>query len=88
MTWQIRLRVDLLNAASGPTASASAASTSRTLSPRTKLASTNASSALVRETPLPSSRDVNGWVVARSFGRSKATGPVVVLIWTGWWPLR
>jgi hypothetical protein len=39
---------------------------------------TRASSALVRDTPLPSSRRANGWAVPRSLGRSSTTGPAVV----------
>lgn len=42
--------------------------------------------ALVRVTPLPSSRDANCWVVPRSFGRLRVTGPAVVLIVSGLWP--
>ena len=42
-----------------------------------------ASNALVRLTPLPSSRDTKGSLVSRSLGRSSTTGPAVVLTWTG-----
>src|SRR5512132_1301953 len=49
---------------------------------------TNASSALVRLTPLPNSREVNGWSVPRSLGRSSTTGPAVVLTVNSAWPLR
>jgi hypothetical protein len=85
---QTRLTVDFDSAASGPSASASAASTSRTERPRTNPDSTSASSTLVRDTPLPSSREVNGWVVPRSLGRSSTTGPAVVLTVSSVWPLR
>jgi hypothetical protein len=71
-----------------PSASASAASTSRTDRPRTNPDSTSASSALVRLTPLPSSREANGWVVPRSLGRSSTTGPAVVFTVSSAWPLR
>ena len=79
MAPQTRLTVDLDIVASGPRASASAASTSRIDSPRTKLAITSDSRALVRVTPVPSRRDVNLSAVPRSFGRFKMTGPAVVL---------
>jgi len=69
-------------------ASASAASTSRTERPRTNPDSTSLSSALVGDTPLPSSREANGWVVPRSLGRSSTTGPAVVLTVSSVWPLR
>ncbi len=39
--------------------------------------------ALVRVAPLPRSRDANCWVVPRSFGRFRVSGPAVVLIVTG-----
>jgi hypothetical protein len=52
IAWHTRLTVDLDSAASGPSASPSAASTSRTLRPRTNPEMTSASSALVRLTPL------------------------------------
>lgn len=84
----MRPTVDFDSTASGPRASASAASTSRTLRPRTNPEMTSASSALVRLTPLPSSRDANGWVVPRSLGRSSTTGPAVVFTWSSAWPLR
>jgi hypothetical protein len=85
---QMRLTVDFDRAASGPSASAKAASTSRTDRPRTNPDSTSASSALVRLTPLPRSREVNGSVVPRSFGRSSTTGPAVVFTVSSAWPLR
>jgi hypothetical protein len=84
----MRLTVDFDSAASGPSASAKAASTSRTERPRTNPEMTRASSALVRDTPLPSSRDVNGSLVPRSLGRSNTTGPAVVLTVSSVWPLR
>jgi hypothetical protein len=85
---QTRATVDFDSAASGPNASAKAASTSRTDRPRTNPDSTSASSALVRLTPLPNSREVNGSVVPRSLGRSSTTGPAVVLTVNSAWPLR
>ena len=84
----MRLTVDFPRAASGPSTSASAASTSRMLRPRTNPEMTSASSALVRETPLPSSREANGWLVARTLGRSSTTGPAVVFTVSSAWPLR
>ena len=59
------------------------ASTSRTYSPRTNEAITSDSSALVLVTFLPNSREANAAVVPRSLGRSKVTGPAVVLTVTG-----
>jgi hypothetical protein len=88
IAWQMRLTVDFDSAASGPSASASAASTSRTLRPRTNPEMTSASSALVRDTPLPSSRETNGWLVPRTLGRSSTTGPAVVFTVSSAWPLR
>jgi hypothetical protein len=88
IAWQTRLTVDFDRAASGPSASARAASTSRIDRPRTNPEITRASNALVRLTPLPSSRDVNGWSVPRSLGRSSTTGPAVVLTVNSAWPLR
>jgi hypothetical protein len=79
MASQMRLTVDFDSAASGPSASARAASTSRVDRPRTNPAMTSASSALLRDTSLPSSRETNGSVVARTFGRSSVTGPAVLL---------
>jgi hypothetical protein len=59
---------------------------------RTNPDSTSASSALVRDPPLPSSRDTTGWSVPRSLGRSSTTGPAVVLTvcaaWPLWYPAR
>jgi len=59
------------------------ASTSRTDSPRTNEAITSDSNALVLVTFLPNSREANAAVVPRSLGRSKVTGPAVVLTVTG-----
>jgi hypothetical protein len=70
--------VDFDTVASGPSASASAASTSRTDSPRMRPAMTSDSRALVRVTPFPSRREANCSVVPRSFGRLRVTGPAVV----------
>jgi hypothetical protein len=88
MASQIRLTVERLSAACGPSASANVASTSRVDRPRTNPAITSASSALVRVTWAPSSRDANRWSVPRSFGRASVTGPLVVFTVMGWWPLR
>ena len=74
-----RLTVDLEMVASGPRASANAASTSRTDRPRTNPAMTNDSKALVRVTPAPSRREANTSVVPRSFGRWRVISPAVVL---------
>jgi len=59
------------------------ASTSRTDNPRTNEAITNASSAFVRDTPVPNSWGANRSVVPRSFGRSSFTGRAVVVIVVG-----
>ena len=80
MASQMRETVDLDSAASEPSASARVASTSRTDSPRTKLAMTRDSKALVRHTPVPSSREAKASSVPRSFGRSRVIGPEVVLM--------
>jgi hypothetical protein len=88
IAWQIRLTVDFDRAASGPSTSPKAASTSRVDRPRTNPEMTRASSALVRDTPLPSSREANGWVVPRSLGRSSTTDPAVVFTVSSAWPLR
>jgi len=85
---KIRETVDLDKAASEPRASAKVASTSRTDRPRTKLAMTSDSKALVRHTPVPSSREAKAFSVPRSFGRSRVIGPEVVLMVVGQWPLR
>lgn len=77
---QIFETVDFDTVASGPRASASVASTSRTDRPRTNPAMTSDSRALVRTTPDPSSREANASVVARSLGRPRTTGPAVVLM--------
>src|SRR5919202_3859246 len=62
--------------------------TSRVDSPRTNPAITNASTALVRVTPVPNSCEANASVVPRSFGRCNVTGPAVVFTVTGAYPLR
>jgi len=82
MAWQTRETVDLLSAASAPSASARVLSTSRTDSPRTNPAITNDSNAFDFVTDLPNSCEANASVVPRSFGRSMVTGPAVVLIVT------
>jgi hypothetical protein len=64
------------------------ASTSRTDRPRTKPAMTKDSRALVRHTPTPNSREAKASSVPRSFGRSMVTGPAVILMVVGQWPLR
>ncbi len=51
---------------------------SRVDSPRTQPEMTSASSALVRVTPLPSSREENASSVPRTFERRSVTGPAVV----------
>ena len=81
---QIRDTVDFDTAACSPSASISAASTSRVDSPRTNPAITSDSSALVLVTPLPNSWEANRSVVSRSLGRASVTGPAVVLtvIWS------
>jgi hypothetical protein len=75
--------VDFDSAASAPSASARVASTSRTDRPRTTPAITSDSNAFVLVTPAPNSRDANVSVVPRSFGRSRVTGPAVVLTVVG-----
>ena len=75
----MRLTADLERAACSPSPSPRVASTSRTDSPRTKLAITSDSSALVRVTPSPSSRETKGSSLPRSFGRSSVIGPEDVL---------
>jgi len=80
--------VDLEMAAWSPSASARAASTSRTDRPRTNEAITSVSSAFVLVTCDPDSRDANASVVPRSFGRARVTGPAVVLTVTSRYPLR
>jgi hypothetical protein len=50
---------------------------------------TSASNVLVLLTWVPAGCcEANRWSVPRSFGRSKVTDLLVVLIVTGWWPLR
>lgn len=71
-----------------PSASARAASTSRTDRPRTNPAITNVSNAFVLVTPVPNSRETNASWVPRNFGRATVTGPVVVLTVVGQTPLR
>ena len=56
---------------------------SRTDSPRTKPAMTSDSRALVLHTPTPNRREANCSSVPRSFGRSRVTGPAVVLTVAG-----
>ena len=80
--------VDLEIAAWSPSASASAASTSRTDRPRTNEAITSDSRAFVFVTCDPNSRDANASVVPRSFGRDSCTGPAVVLTVTSRYPFR
>ena len=67
--------VDLEIAAWSPSASARAASTSRTDRPRTNEAITSDSSAFVLVTCAPNSRDANASVVPRSFGRDRVHRP-------------
>src|SRR6201993_1997018 len=86
--WHTDDTVDLEIAAWSPSASARAASTSRTDRPRTNEAITSDSRALVLVTWLPNSRDANASVVPRSFGRDSVTGPAVVLTVTSRYPLR
>ncbi len=88
MASQIRLTVDRDTVASGPKASARAASTSRTDRPRTNPAITRDSRALVLVTPAPRRREANAMSVPRSFGRSRMIGPAVVFTVTGAKPLR
>ncbi len=78
IAWQICDTVDFDTVASDPSVSASAASMSRVDNPRTQPEITSASSALVRVTPLPSSREENASRVPRTFGRLRGTGPAVV----------
>lgn len=80
----MRLTVYLLTVASGPSASASAAVMSRSDRPRTQPEITSDSSALVRVTCLPSSRELNRSSVPRSLGRCSYTGPAVVSTVTSW----
>ncbi len=70
-------------AASGPSASARAASTSRVERPRTKPAMTSDSRAFVRVTSVPSRRLAKASSVPRSLGRSRVIGPAVVLMVSG-----
>ncbi len=76
MASQIRLTVDLDSATSDPRASARAASTSRTDRPRTKLAITSDSKALVRQTPVPSSREAKASSHPRLLGTAKRWSPI------------
>jgi hypothetical protein len=85
---QIRLTLERDSAACGPSASDRVASTSRVLRPRTNPAITSASSVLVRVTWAPSSWEAKRCAVPRTFGRSRRSGPLVVLTVIGWWPLR
>jgi hypothetical protein len=84
MGWQIRLTVELVKVASGPSASAMAASTSPTLKPRTPRWGTRTSGAPVRLTPLLSSREVNGVGGPRNRRRSSTTSPGGGLDRQGW----
>lgn len=86
--WQIREAVDLDKAASGPSASASSASMSRSDRPRTHAEITSASNGSDRTTPLPNSVEAKRSVVLRSFGRFRSSGPAVVLIVRSPYPLR
>jgi len=61
---------------------------SRTDRPCTHPAITRLSTALVRVTPWPRSRDAHAAVVPRSFGRCRVTGPDVVSIVNALHPLR
>ena len=79
----MRLTVDFDSAASGPSTSARAASMSRSDRPRTQPEMTSDSSALVRVTPAPNSREQNASSVPRSFGRCSSTGPIVVFTAAG-----
>src|SRR6476661_8416625 len=63
-------------------------STSRVDNPRTNDAITSDSKAWVLVTCLPNRREANAAVVPRSLGRSRVTGPAVVLTVTGRYPLR
>jgi hypothetical protein len=56
---------------------------SRSDRPRTQPEMTNDSSALVRVTPAPNSREQNASSVPRSFGRCSSTGPIVVFTVAG-----
>ncbi len=56
---------------------------SRSDRPRTQPEITSASSALVRVTPSPNSREQNRSSVSRSFGRCNSTGPMVVFTVAG-----
>jgi hypothetical protein len=80
---QIRETVDLDTVACSPSASTSAASTSRTDRPRTNPAITRVSSAFVRVTPVPNSWEANRSVVPRSLGRCNVTAPAVVFTVVG-----
>ena len=88
IAWHTADTVDLEIAAWSPSASARAASTSRTDRPRTNEAITRVSSALVLVTWLPNRREANFSVVPRSLGRDSCTGPAVVLTVTSRYPLR
>ena len=83
MASQILLTVDFDTVDSGPRASASDASTSRTDRPRTNPAITRDSKALVRVTPVPSRREAKATSVPRVFGRCRVTSPAVVLMVIG-----
>src|SRR3989442_394596 len=71
MAWQTRETVDFDKVACGPSASARAASTSRTDRPRTNPAMTRVSNAFVFVTPAPNSRETN---LASSSARIRSVG--------------
>jgi hypothetical protein len=79
----MRLTVDFDSAASAPSTSARAASMSRSDRPRTQPEMTSDSSALVRVTPAPNSREQNASSVPRSLGRCSSIGPIVVFTAAG-----
>jgi len=83
MASQIRLTVERDTVASGPRASARAASTSLTDRPRTNPAITRDSRALVLVTPAPRRREAKAMSVPRSLGRSRVIGPAVVFTVAG-----
>src|SRR5215471_3700275 len=88
MARHTRDTVDFDMVACGPSASANAASTSRTDRPRTNPAITSDSNAFVLVTPVPNRRETNRSWVPRSFGRATVTEPDVVLTVVGQKPLR
>jgi hypothetical protein len=80
--------VDFDTVARSPSASQSAASTSRVDNPRTNPAITSDSRALVLVTPVPNNREANRSVVPRTFGRCNVTGPAMVFTVVRQYPLR